>query len=127
MTTYAFEYNDGNAGNIEIYQSINEALDAAEVMWDHLSKNDKRRYTDESQGACFCVCEMDGEELGICLKDFTNEVRMKWRDVMDHAFNLYIEGVGAGDEDLLIAKYGYSEENAVRICEAIMEIEEGGE
>lgn len=123
MTTYAFEYNDGNAGYTEIYQSINEALDAAEVMWDHLSKNDKRRYTDESQGACFCVCEMDGEELGICVKDFANEVYMKWRDIRDHAFNLYIEGFRAGDEDLLIANYGFSEENAGRICEALMEIE----
>lgn len=70
MATYAFAYNDGNNGSIEVYQTIDEAIDAAEVMWGHLSKNDKRRYTDRSQGAYFYVCEIDGEELGICVKDF---------------------------------------------------------
>lgn len=74
MTTYALEYNDGNNGSIEVYQTIDEAVDAAEVMWDHLTKNDKRRYTNKAQGACFFVCEMDGEELGICVKDFAEEL-----------------------------------------------------
>lgn len=128
MTKYAFEYNDGNAGNIEIYQSINEALDAAEIMWYHLSKNDKRRYTDESQGACFCVCEMDGEELGICLKDYSRaDVRMDRREAMDTACNLYDGGWRAEDKDMLIAEYEISEEYADMICEALEEIEREGE
>lgn len=74
MTAYGFAYNDGNNGSIEVYQTIDEAVDAAEVMWDHLTKNDKRRYTNKAQGACFFVCEMDGEELGICVKDFAEEL-----------------------------------------------------
>ena len=118
-----FAYNDGNNGSIELYQTIDEAVDAAEVMWDHLTENDKRRYTDKAQGAYFCVCEMDGEELGICIKDFTKEVRMNWREVIDTACNLYGGGWRSGDKDMLMTEYDLSEENADLICEALEDME----
>lgn len=69
-----FAYNDGNNGSIELYPTIDEAVDAAEIMWGHLSENDKRRYTAKDMGGFFFVCEMDGDDFGVMIRDFAEEI-----------------------------------------------------
>lgn len=52
---YIFGYSDGNTGRETAYSTLQEALDAMEIMWNHLSINDRKRYLDGNKGAFFCV------------------------------------------------------------------------
>lgn len=52
---YIFGYSDGNTGRETAYGTLQEALDAMESMWNHLSVNDRKRYLGCANGQYVCV------------------------------------------------------------------------
>lgn len=52
---YIFGYYDGNTGRETAFDTLQEALDAMEDMWNHLSVNDRKRYLGHKDGQYFCV------------------------------------------------------------------------
>lgn len=57
---YTVEQSNGNAGSVEGYDTEEEAVEAAERDWDHMSDGDKARYSDRHTGACFIVTDPEG-------------------------------------------------------------------
>lgn len=68
---YCFAYNDGNVGDIIETETLDEAMDMAETMWDHLSDNDKARYTNKQAGGMFLVSEMEDGCMGRTIRDYS--------------------------------------------------------
>lgn len=52
---FCFEYNDGNAGNIELFATQAEAISEAEDAWHHLTHKERLEYTDRTRGGVFRV------------------------------------------------------------------------
>lgn len=52
---YCFEYNDGNARNVELYDTQAEAFEAADFTWYDLTPRERRASTDRTRGGCFRV------------------------------------------------------------------------
>lgn len=57
---YCFEYNDGDCGDVEWFDTAEKAIDAAEYKWSHLTCRERRMYTDGRRGGVFMVCFADG-------------------------------------------------------------------
>ena len=64
---YTFEDFNGNCGDGYEYETVEEALDAADYKWSHLTRRERRTYITHDQGAVFVVCDPEGR----CVKDFT--------------------------------------------------------
>lgn len=67
---YVFSYYDGNNGTEIAFDTFKGALKEAENKWSHLTKREKIKYTDISNGAYFCVFEKFDEDDWDVIVDF---------------------------------------------------------
>lgn len=51
-------YYDGNTGGV-YYEEYSEVMRHMSYVWNHLSINDRKRYTNADNGAYFCVVDTD--------------------------------------------------------------------
>ena len=68
---YSFEHFNGNNGDMEYFETAEEALDAAETAWSYLTDREKKAHIESTHGAIFNVCDPYGR--GIC--DFIANAR----------------------------------------------------
>lgn len=57
---YVFEMCNGNAGRVEHFMTEEEAIEAAEIKWSHLTPRERVAYTDRSRRGIFQVYDDDG-------------------------------------------------------------------
>lgn len=61
---YSFEHFNGNNGDVEYYETAEEAVSEAESAWDHLTDRERKEHVTSTHGAVFNVCDPYGN--GIC-------------------------------------------------------------
>lgn len=69
---YWFVHQDGNTGEEIAFDTIDAAVDEADIAWHYLTKAEKLRYT--RPGCFFCVCTKDGDDIDQIIRDYTLEV-----------------------------------------------------
>jgi hypothetical protein len=67
---YVFIYNNGNTGSEIEFDTVEQAIDEAEIKWGYLTRKERRKYTDRTQGGLFMVTD----EEGILVRDWSEEV-----------------------------------------------------
>ena len=68
--SYTFEEYNGNCGDVYEFETVEEALDAAEYKWNrNLNARQKKAYLARKNGEVFMVCDSEG----MCIKNFLEE------------------------------------------------------
>lgn len=69
---YSFVQHNGNCGSEQGFATLKEAMDEAEIAWDHLTDREKVAYS--GPGCYFMVIEgeiSEGGDIGTIIRDFT--------------------------------------------------------
>lgn len=60
---YSFEHFNGNCGDVEYYETADEAVREAESAWDHLTDRERKEHIISTRGAVFNVLDPYGNEV----------------------------------------------------------------
>ncbi len=60
---YSFEHFNGNCGDVEYYDSAEEAIHAADCAWDHLTDMERKHLLSDRHGPVHNVCDPWGVEI----------------------------------------------------------------
>lgn len=77
MSYTLIRYN-GNCGDETTYDTLEEARREGDIDWNGLSADDRRRYTDRTAGACFCISVNDENGIAVgTAYDYADEMEVE--------------------------------------------------